>query len=140
MKNVSNGEKTIKSMMQYLTADTWSVDKFILYGNYNNEANLIVGNILDNYRDYFEQYLEEIDLDEKYYYQPAYFAEDYYGTPDLDFLVMYFAAIPTLFEFNVEKIKVLPKTRMTEITKLMNKYKDIVDDSYINPTEFLKSE
>lgn len=136
--NISNNEKTLKTMFQVMDSDNWSIDRFILYSNYNGNV-MITGNILDNYRDYFEQFLITVDLDRKFYYQPMAFSNYYYGTPDLDFLVLYFASIPTLFEFNKEKIKILPKTKLEDIIRLANFYKENVEESRVNPTKYLPS-
>lgn len=137
--NVSSKEKTIKNMYQLLASDNYIVDNFIYYCKYNTDDYQIeLGNILDDYRDYFEQYLEEADVDKDFYYQPAAFAENYYGTPDLDFLVLYFAKISTMFEFDMPKIMVLPRDRMLEINRLMITYRNEIEKSYENPTKYLE--
>ena len=63
----------------------------------------------------------EMEVPKKFYYQPAAFAENYYGTADLDFLVLYFAKMTSLFEFTKPKIKVLPSSRLLEINRLYEK-------------------
>jgi hypothetical protein len=133
-KNQSNREKTIKSTMRALPGDFWSIDNISLYGNYNNIAMIPDGFILDNFRDHFEQYLEVIELKEEFFYSPTLFSEFYYGTPDLDFLVLYFAKIPTLFEFNKSRITVLPITALTDLNKVIIAYKNEVRNSKSNPT------
>lgn len=138
VNNVSSKEKTIKGMYSLLESDTYTIDKVIKYCKYDNDIIVSFGNILDNYKDYFDQFLEEITLDPKFYYQPAAFAESYYGTPDLDFLVLYFANMTTLFQFNTKKIKVLPPSRLLEINRLFIEYKSIVKDSYSSPTEYIE--
>ena len=140
VSNISNSDKTIKSMYMDIDSDNYTIDKTLLYCNYNDENIISFGNIMDNYRDYFEQYLVEVDVPKKFFYQPAAFAENYYGTPDLDFLVLYFAKILTLFDFNKEKIKVLPKSRLLELNKLFIQYKGEVDKSYREPTQFIPQE
>lgn len=137
--NVSSKEKTVKSTYQLLASDNFSVDKFIYYCHYNTKDYQIeIDNILDNYRDYFETKLVEVTVPPKFYYQPAAFAENYYGTPDLDFLVLYFAKISTLLEFNREKIMVLPQTEMLKINRLIVEYKDEVQYSYDHPTDYME--
>jgi len=136
-KNSSNKEKTIKSSMRLMNSDFWTIDNFSLYMNYSGLAQLPDGFILDDFRDYFDQFLEEIDLNEEYYYSPSLFAHHYYGTADLDFLVLYFAKIPTMFEFNQPRIKVLPITALTDLNKLAVEYKQIVKSSKANPKEYL---
>ena len=133
LTNKSNKEKTIKSELIASRGDAWKIDNFSLYSNYLGEVILPDGFILDEYRDYFDNLLQEIDLDEKYHYSPTLFAEDYYGTPDLDFIVLYFARMKTLFEFNTEKIKILPVSAMVDMNKLMVHYKEQVTQSRNNP-------
>lgn len=139
VSNISNNENTLKSMLSVMNSDNYTIDKSILYCTYKNKDNIYqYTNILDNYRDYFEQYLVEMEVPKKFYYQPAAFAENYYGTADLDFLVLYFAKMTSLFEFTKPKIKVLPSSRLLEINRLFTEYKDEVKDSYNNPDEYVK--
>ena len=130
--NPSTKEKTIRMMYQLLSGDVWNADKFIKYGNYLGTADIVDENILDNYFDYFE--LEDIEVPEKFFYQPAAFAEYIYGSPDLDFIVLYFSKIPSMCEFNKKKIKILSPARLTELNKIAVKYKEQIDYSYSYPT------
>ena len=140
--NISSNEKTIKKMYTVLPDDNYNIDKILYYCKYdldnNTEIQVELGNILDNYRDYFEKYLIEMDVPERFYYQPAAFAENYYGTPDLDFLVLYFANMQSLFDFKRPKIKVLNKTKLLELNRLFVTYKERVAKSYNEPTEYLR--
>jgi len=135
-KNQSNNEKTIKTTLRVMPSDFWTVDSVSLYCNYNNLIILPDGFILDEYRDHFENFLEEIDLDEQFHYSPSLFSQVYYGTPDLDFLVLYFAKIPTLFEFNQPKIKVLPLTALLDLNKLIVESKKLIRESKKDPTVY----
>jgi len=135
-KNGSNTEKTVKNRMRSMTGDFWTIDNISLYSNYRDIAIIPDGFILDEYRDHFEQYLEDIELKEEFHYSPTLFSEVFYGTPDLDFLVLYFAGISTLFEFNTKTIKFLPITALTDLNKLIVQNKNIVRDSKENPTEY----
>jgi len=137
-KNKSNQEKTIKTEMQMMKSDLWTIDSMSLYSNYLGQVILPNGLILDEYRDYFENLLETIELDERYYYSPTLFAEDYYGTPDLDFLVLYFAKMKSLFEFNTETISVLPNSSLVDINKLIVNCKDDVTSSRNSPDVYEK--
>lgn len=137
--NISNKETTLKSMLSLMNSDNYTIDRSVLYCNYKDETFTIeFGSILDNYRDYFERYLVDSDVPESMYYQPAAFAEKLYGTPDLDFLILYFAKMVSLFEFKKPKIKVLPKHKLLEINRLFVEYKSVVDNSYKNPTKFIE--
>lgn len=133
--NQSSKEKTIKSMYKSLERDLWTIDRTLLYGYYDGNNIYSTESILDNFRDYFEQFVIEVDVAEKFFYQPTAFSEYYYGTPDLDFLVLYFAKIPTMLEFNRKKIKVLPKSRLAEVGRLMSAYREDIESSYKNPTK-----
>jgi len=134
--NKSNQEKTIKTELVLSKGDQWKIDNFVMSSDYLGEVILPDGFILDEYRDYFDNFLQEIDLEEKYHYSPTLFAEDYYGTADLDFLVLYFAKMKSLFEFNIEKIQVLPLTSLVDLNKLMVKYGDQVKESRNNPVVY----
>jgi len=137
-KNVSDSEKTIKSMLSVMGSDNYTIDKLIEYTRYGDDGNIMMLSLfLDNYQDYFSQYLVSVEVPEKYYYQPAYFSEMYYGTPGLDWLVLYFAGMTSLFEFKKPKIKILPKNRILELTKLMAAKAYEVSDSYNFPQEHL---
>ena len=77
VKNISNSATTIKSMYDLLPSDTWSIDRCITFCCYDGKANVQDECILDKYYHYLEQYVIEIDLDQKYYYNPQLFAKDY---------------------------------------------------------------
>lgn len=134
-KNLSTRETTIKSMLASMSNDIWTIDKTLFYCNYDDKAIIQSGTILDDYYDYFQQFLIDVDVPEEYFYSPSYFSEFMYGTPDLDFLVMYFANITTLFDFNKRKIKFLPKGRLGEINQLIMHKKQEIEKSYKNPTK-----
>lgn len=138
--NSSSKSKTVKTMYESMSNDSWTVDKVLLYANYENKIIVPYRTILEGYYDYFTQFLEKVSVPKKYYYLPSGFSEYYYGTPDLDFLVLYFAEMTSLFEFNKSEIKVLPKTKLTELNKLLVEYKKEVEDSKSNPDTFIESE
>lgn len=139
VKNSSSGATTIKAMYELMPSDKWTLDKCLLYCNYDNAAVVQCDLLLDKYYSYFEQYLIEIDVDEKYYYQPALFANDYYGDPELDFLVLYFANMTSLFDFTKPKIKVLNYAYLQDINKLFTNYKTVVEDNKKNPPLYSSS-
>lgn len=135
VKNSSNSTKTINELITALPGDTWSIDNLIMYCNYNNTGILPEYNILDDYRDYFEQngFIHEVPLDTKFHYSPQAFAYNYYGTADLDFLVMYFGKVTTLFEFNTPTIKVLASDRLKDLNNLIIAHKEQVKLNNIEP-------
>jgi len=135
-KNQSNSKKTIKDVFDAFSSDSWNIEKTLFYGNYENIITVPVENLLDKYRDYFENYLEEVEVPERCFYSPTMFSQIYYGTPDLDFLILYFANITSLFDFKKKKIKILPKTKLTELNQLFVKYKDEIENSNSFPEEY----
>jgi hypothetical protein len=135
-RNQSNKETTVKGTIRAMTSDAWTIDNLLLFCNYKSVGMMPEGLILDEYRDYFEQFLVDIKVSEEYYYSPSLFSEIQYGTPDLDFLILYFAKIPSLFEFNQPRIKMLPLTMLSDLNKLIVQNKDIVKNSKANPKEF----
>jgi len=137
-KNISSDATTINRMLASMSNDIWTIDRTVYYINYNNKSIIQNGSILDDYGDYFEQFTETVEVPERFFYSPSYFSEFMYGTPDLDFLVLYFAKMTTLFEFNQSKIKFLPKSRLIELNQLMNFKKKDVEKSYSNPEEVLE--
>lgn len=139
VSNASDKATTVKNMFMLLDSDNYTIDRAILYCNYNEfDMDIVYENIMDKYRDYFEKYLVEVDVPEKFYYQPAAFAEYYYGTPGLDFLILYFAKMKSLFEFKKPTISALPKSRLTELNRLFTKYSSEVTANYKNPTEYIE--
>jgi hypothetical protein len=51
-------------------------------------------------------------------------------------MVLYFAKMTSLFEFNQSKIKILPLTSLLDLNKLIVFEKDKVRNSKSNPTEY----
>jgi hypothetical protein len=137
-RNQSNNEKTLKSTLLTMQNDFWTIDNVSMYCNYLNRVILPDGFILDEYRDYFENFLIEVNVSEEYYYSPSLFSEVQYGTPDLDFLIMYFAKMSSLFEFNQPKIKILPLSSLTDLNKLIVQNKFNIRQSRTNPTTYNK--
>ena len=136
--NHSNKASSVYEEFQSLSNDTWSLDNLLMFCNYQKISILPDFSILDEYSDYLQQedFIETIELDEKYYYSPQAFAEDYYGTADLDFLVLYFARIDSMFSFNRKKIRVLKRERLSDINRIIVKNKERVKENRSNPTVY----
>lgn len=137
IKNYSTSQKTFKATLSGAKTDIWALDRIITYSNYLDISLVPDGNILDDYYDYFETLLEEVEIPERFFYSPTAFSEYYYGDPGLDFLVLFFANIPTLFEFNKSKIRVLPINMLKELNKLIIYKKNEVEKSKESPTRYL---
>ncbi len=138
--NHSNKASSVYEEFQYLSNDTWSLDNLLMFCNYQKMSVLPDFSILDEYSDYLyqEDFLETVELDETYYYSPQAFAEDYYGTADLDFLVLYFARIDSIFSFNRKKITVLKRERLADINRIIVKNKERIKENRSNPTLYQK--
>jgi hypothetical protein len=139
-RNQSNNEKTLKSTLISMNNDFWTIDNVMFYCNYLDSVILPDGFILDEYRDYFENFLVDVNVPEEYYYSPTLFSEWQYGTPDLDFLVLYFAKMSSLFEFNRPTIKMLPVTSLSDLNKLIVENRAMVRSSKANPLTYNKLE
>jgi hypothetical protein len=143
VKNASSNAKTVKEMLNAFPNDTWSIDKVLTYGIYDSGSAIMevqIGNILDKYRSYLEysgnDYTDTIDVPEEYYYMPSSFANYFYGDPQLDFLVLYFAKIPTAMEFNKPKITVLKYSALDMLNRLLAKENADVVYTKSNPEVF----
>ena len=136
--NHSNKASSVYEEFQSLSNDTWSLDNLLMFCNYQKISILPDFSILDEYSDYLQQedFIETVELDEKYYYSPQAFAEDYYGTADLDFLVLYFARKDSMFSFNRKKIRVLKRERLSDINRIIVKNKERVKENRSNPTVY----
>lgn len=135
-RNVSNSEKTIKNIHQMGSSDSWELSRVTMFMKYQKNTIFPYYNILDNYRDYFDKHLVEVEVDEKFFYSPTSFADYYYGDSLLDWLVLYFARISTLFDFNKKRIKVLPVDYMNEVNQIIVKYRSEVTENNNHPIEF----
>lgn len=147
VKNVSDSAMTVKNMFATFSSDSWSVDKILEYCIYDNgdyAMEVQYANILDKYRDYFENstngYIDTVKVPSKYYNDPSGFAEYYYGNAGLWFIVLYFAKIQTALDFNESSITVLRYDALNALNKLFLKYADEISDSKNDPTTFSGSE
>lgn len=138
-KNASESETAVKEMYDKLPNDMWSIERGLHRCVYESASIVQLYTILDRYQSYLSQYLVEVDVDSKYYYSPSMFAEDYYGDPGLDYLVMYFANITTMFDFDKPKIKVLDAKRIRDINKLYTHYRTEIQENEKNPPDYSTS-
>ena len=143
IKNTSDSAKTVKAMLTSFSSDSWSIDGTMEYIGYNNgeNTNIITAySILDNYRSFFENpsnnYVEEVDVDKKYYQNVSAFSEYYYGTSGLYWLILYFSKIPSNMKFTKPRITVLRYDALGLLNKLLVKYKDDIIESKNNPTTY----
>ena len=140
VKNVSDSAKTLKNLFNSFSADSWNIDKVMMYGGYNNGENTSIVemySILDNYRSFLEnpsnQYEEEVDVDSKYYQNVSAFSEFYYGTSQLWWLILWSAKIPSNIEFIKPRIKVIRYDTLNLLNKIFVKYEDNISESKNEP-------
>ncbi len=136
VKNASESCTTVKEMYDKMPSDVWSIERGLYRCAYEDASVVQYTMLLDKYQNYLSQYLVEVDVDPKYYYCPSMFAEDYYGDPGLDYLVLYFANITTLFDFDKPKIKVLDAKNIRDINSIYTRYKEDIRDSKSNPPSY----
>ena len=138
--NSSEKQKTLYDMFQRFPSDIWTLDNLQTYCNYNNISIMPLNYILDDYKDYFEVngFLKEVELPKKYWYSPAMFAYDTYGTADLDFMVLYFAKKTSIFEFNTKKIQILDPERIKDINRIIVANKEFIKENKKNPPKYIK--
>ena len=140
VKNISNDATSIKTQLNLLTSDNWSIGNAVLYCNYENKAIVQSELILDKFYSYFETILEEVEIDEKYFYAPHMFAEDYYGDASLFYIVLYFANMTSIFDFHKKKIKILPYSHINDVNKIFAKYKKSIEANKKNPPLFTSAD
>lgn len=130
--NPSNKETTVKKSVAVMKDDIWNVDRLLMLADYDGEAIIPVYNVLDLYREFFDTLLVDIDVPAEYFYDPRRFSKMYYGSPDLDFLILYFSNTSNSFDFNKESIKVLPKNELTKLNELMLSNKNAFNNNRLN--------
>ena len=124
---------------------TYTVEQFITFKNedsasYNNLSfrdkydNIIypIKNIIDDYSDELKELLVDVEMSEaeylKYRYRPKLLANDIYGNPELDFLILTMNGICNMKEFNSRKIKLIKDDDLDEfITSVFNANKKDLD-------------
>lgn len=135
-KNTSNDTRTVREKYLLSQTDNWILDKVMKYVKYQPQLILPYENILDKYADYFEKYLIEVNIDSKYFKRPSMYAEYYYGDPSMDWLILYFAKIPSLFQFTKRKIKILPVDKLADLNQVFLSNKSDIEANHSNPLEY----
>lgn len=138
IQNPYSGIQTVYDFARLLLNNT-SIDvkDFFIQANYDNQIIFKYKNILLDYYDYFKEELETIDLEKQYHYQPALLSEKLYGTPDLDFAILFFAGITNVKDFDRPKIKVLPASKVGDLIKIKSIANQRVKESLTNPQVYV---
>lgn len=134
--NKSTEATTLIGEYNQLNSDNWTLDRVLTYVKY--QSNLVVPyeNILDNYNDYFDKYLIEVEIDSKYFYKPTMYAYYYYGDASFWWILLYYSKIPTALDFNKKKIKILPKDKLKDLNQIFINYKEYINEVNNTPLEF----
>lgn len=81
----------------------------------SNDVRLIVSNVLHDYRTELEAYSKTINLDDeegsydKYYMSPMLLSYRLYGTPYLDYILMFLNKVYDVKQWTMKKVKVVKK-------------------------------
>lgn len=90
-----------------------------------------VHNIIHDYMEEIEPYLQTVTLSDseyrKYKYKPRLLAYDLYGSTDLYFLIMIFNNICDVKNFDIRKIKLLSRANLSIINKIFITEKEYLD-------------
>lgn len=54
-KNISTNSKTVKTMLESMPNDSWTIDKVLYYANYNDKINVPYTTLLHEYDSVFIQ-------------------------------------------------------------------------------------
>lgn len=89
--------------------------------------------IFEPYRDYLLSLCEDVSVSSEYLYTPKSFCADYYGTPDIFWLVLWLNQIPSARHFEKSTIKVLPNASVSVLHEIINKYREKLDSNSVKP-------
>ena len=85
--------------------------------------NIISYNILDDYLDELKLISKTVELSDteyiKYLYKPRILAYDIYGDPELFFVILKLNNLCSSKEFNLKKLKLIPKNTLLEVLSLI---------------------
>ena len=128
-------EQDLGSYITSLYGYTFSLGNLSTFLLYDNEYIISKPYILMDYLPFFKQYSIRIELEQKYHQKPNLFAYDYYGSSELEWLVLFISGIGSPIDFNTNHIDVLPVNILTDINKLIVISKDEVNNSKYNPVK-----
>lgn len=128
-------EQTVNNYINSLYDYMFNIGNLSTFSVYNN---ILVSKptILNRFLPYLKPYATKKVVDKKYYQRPSLFALDYYGSPELDWLVLYISGISNPIDFNVPIIDVLPINILNDLNKLIILNKEEVDLSKYKPKIF----
>lgn len=113
---------TIEEFIQYQGVSKLNYEDYCLHEK-ESFLNIISYNILDDYLDELKLISKTIELSDteyiKYLYKPRILAYDIYGDPELFFIILKLNNLCSSKEFNLKKLKLIPKDTLLEILSII---------------------
>ena len=113
---------TVEEFVQYQGVSKLNYEDYCLHEK-ESFLNIISYNILDDYLDELKLISKTIELSDteyiKYLYKPRILAYDIYGDPELFFIILKLNNLCSSKEFNLKKLKLIPKDTLLEILSII---------------------
>jgi hypothetical protein len=141
MKTIASNsyDQTLNAYINTLYGYTFNISNLSTYTVYNDSILVAKPTILNHFLPFFKSYSIKMKIDEKYYQKPNLFALDYYGSSELEWLVLYVSGISHPIDFNHSIIDVLPVSMLNDLNKLVTLYKKEVQESRNKPEAYTSS-
>lgn len=122
---------TVEDFISYRNDDSVSYNNFSFRDKYNNII-YPIKNIIDDYTDELKELTIDITMSDseflKYKYRPKVLANDVYGNPELDFLILAINGICNVKEFDSKEIKLIREDDLDNfITSVYSANKEDLD-------------
>lgn len=122
---------TIEEFISFKNDDSASYNNFSFKDKYGNII-YPIKNIIDDYTEELSELTIDITMSEseflKYKYRPKVLANDVYGNPELDFLILAINGICNVKEFDSREIKLIRENDLDDfITSIYNANKEDLD-------------
>ena len=109
---------TVEEFVQYQGVSKLNYEDYCLHEK-ESFLNIISYNILDDYLDELKLISKTVELSDteyiKYLYKPRILAYDIYGDPELFFIILKLNNLCSSKEFNLKKLKLIPKNTLLEV-------------------------
>ena len=113
---------TVEEFVQYQGVSKLNYEDYCLHEK-ESFLNIISYNILDDYLDELKLISKTVELSDteyiKYLYKPRILAYDIYGDPELFFVILKLNNLCSSKEFNLKKLKLIPKNTLLEVLSLI---------------------
>lgn len=122
---------TVEEFISFKNDDSASYNNFSFKDKYGNII-YPIKNIIDDYTEELSELTIDITMSEseflKYKYRPKVLANDIYGNPELDFLILAINGICNVKEFDSREIKLIRENDLDDfITSIYNANKEDLD-------------